>query len=108
MCYGCWEEAGCPSIINDKVKKAAKLIKELYETEDGSVGGYGHSVFDDWNVEGNFKFHFDWIKTNEIEGKDCSMCEETRSASFKALKYFKILTVPERYSALALADGFIK
>lgn len=108
MCINCWEEQGSPCIINKKTIKGAKLVDELYETEDGGVGGYGHSVFDDWNLEGDFKFHFDWAATDKIEGKDVEpMCKKTKIASVKALEFFKTLTIPERYSALAIHDGFI-
>lgn len=34
MCYECYENAGKPRILNDNTKKAAELIKDLYE-QDG-------------------------------------------------------------------------
>jgi len=44
MCYGCYEEAGKPAIVNYKTKKAAELIKDLYEQDGCGVGGYAHIV----------------------------------------------------------------
>lgn len=104
MCETCWAVAGKPAIINDKVKLAVDLIKELYDTEDGGVGGYGHIVFDDWNVDDS---DIEYCLTAARGGGYEFLCDECRSASLKALNMFKELTEEERYSALALADGFI-
>jgi hypothetical protein len=103
MCINCWKENGSASIVNDKTIKGAELVKELYETEDGGAGGYGHCEFDDWNLSGSFKSSVDDAIANKY-----NKCEETVEASIKALEYFETLTEPERYSALALVDGFIK
>lgn len=51
MCYGCYEEAGKPAIVNDKIKKAAELVKNLYKQDGCGAGGYAHIVTDDWNLE---------------------------------------------------------
>lgn len=106
MCEKCWVENGCYSLINVKVKKAAELISELYQTENGGAGGYGHIVFDDWNVN-DVDWCLDFCK-ERIDRIGSDYDEETMQASIKALKYFKKLTIEERYSALALHDGFIK
>ena len=103
MCINCWIEVGSPSIVNEQIKETAELIKDLYNTDDGGAGGYGHIVFDDWNVlsaEGCIP-----DAENAIYAKN--LCEETRLASLAALKSFIQLTEDERYSCLALIDGFI-
>ncbi len=74
--------------------EALKLIKELYSTNDGSVGGYGHVVFDDGNIENR---HIECCikEAKENKYKD-DLSQETRLASIKALEYFLKLTENER------------
>lgn len=111
MCYGCYEDAGKPEIVNEKTIKASELIKELYDTEFGGVGRYGHIVFDDWNIDDD---NIEWCIENANKGgywqdeNDEEGAEETRQASLTALIYFKELSEEERYSALAIDDGFLK
>lgn len=104
MCYKCYEEAGCPAIINEKTKTAADLIKKLYQHPDCMAGGYAHIVTDDWNLEdyniqssisAAEKGEYDWIN------------EEGRQLCLQTLHSLKPLTENERYSALALVHGFI-
>jgi hypothetical protein len=104
MCINCWQEAGYKTIINDRVKEAARLVEELYLTESGGVGGYGHIVFDDWNLDCVASCLHD---AENALYKD-NLCEETRLASMAALKAFEALSEDERASALALYEGFIK
>jgi hypothetical protein len=99
----CYEEAGYPTIYNEKVKIAVDLIKKLYDTPNGSVGGIGHVVFDDWNL--------DCVKSCLAEcGKDWTscMCQDTIDASRKALEHCVDMTEDELASALAIVDGFWK
>lgn len=103
MCINCWRESGAPTIINERVIAAALLIKEVYATEDGAVGGYGHIVFDDWNTD----CVESCIRDAEAAKYAKDICEETRLASLKALLFFRDLTEDERGSALAILDGFI-
>lgn len=104
MCINCWTESEYKTVINDRVKEAARLIEELYLTENGSVGGYGHVVFDDWNLDCAASCLDDAEKAIYKE----HLCEETRQASIAALKAFQALSEDERASALALYEGFIK
>ena len=105
MCINCWIESGSPAIVNEKVTRAAELIKALYDTEDGGVGGYGHIVFDDFNIEDHdIEFCLGKAATAEYS-KD--VCEETRLASIAALEHFKTLTEDERSSALAFEAGYL-
>jgi hypothetical protein len=94
MCYGCWEEEGKPQIDNEKVRLAAYSIFKVFEYISPS-GGNLHIVIDDWNLEdGNLEFcHEEILKDyNTIELECCLR--------------LKILSVEERYSALALHDGY--
>jgi len=105
MCRTCYENADSPKVVNDKTKAAAQLVNDLYDTEDGGVGGYGHIVFDDWNLDdGDIDFCLKAANNNEYSSH---LCEETRRASIKALEAFKALTEDERYSALAISSNFI-
>lgn len=72
--------------------EALQLIKELYSTSDGGVGGYGHIVFDDGNIE---KGHIEWCIEEARKG-EYDYSEETRLASIKALECFLKLTENER------------
>lgn len=72
--------------------EALQLIKELYNTNDGGVGGYGHIVFDDGNIENG---HIEWC-IEEAKKGEYSYSEETRLASIKALEFFLKLTENER------------
>lgn len=105
MCYGCYEDAGCPKIKSQKTVKAASLISAVYDCEYGGVGGYGHIVFDDWNIGDS---NIDSCIEEASEGKYFDGEEEIKVASLEALVFFKTLTEEERYSALAIQDGFLK
>jgi hypothetical protein len=87
MCYGCWEDEGCPAIDNDSVRKAAEAAHEL------DPFGAFHIVVEDWNVDdGNIEF-----------------CMKEDDATEQELAWGRLLlsmSFDERLSALALADGF--
>lgn len=95
MCYGCWEEAGKPTIVNDRVLKAVEAVKKMYETH--SAGGGLHIVTDDWNLEDD----------------NVKWCREYMTTKYKAdasemacLEAFEALSEEERYSTLALEQKF--
>lgn len=96
MCYGCWEEAGSPKTINDRVSLAASLVSGVYDYS--CVGGNLHVHLDDWNLEDEF---FD-----EFKEYDDDASEDQLTAERKCFEAFKSLSEPERYSALALARGY--
>lgn len=103
MCSNCWIDNGSSKIYNEEVEKAADLIDELYECEDGGVGGYAHIVTDDWNLEDH---SIDWCIEAAEKGEYKHLNEECRQASLKALQQLRKLSEEERYSALALSSGF--
>jgi hypothetical protein len=104
MCYGCYEEAGRPAIITPTTQGMAELIQRLYDMPDGCVGGHAHIVLDDWNLEdGDIDYCLEVAKENK-HGYD----PEQVSLEITILTHLKRMTEDERYSSLALVDGFIK
>lgn len=83
--------------MENKIIKTAKLIKELYVSNDGAVGGYGHIVFDDNNVQTH---HVKWCIEVAKRG-EYKYSEETKNASLKALESMLVLTEKERKEANA-------
>lgn len=104
MCYGCYEEADKPAIVNEKTIKAAESVQFLYKQEGCLVGGYAHIVTDDWNLDDDdIEFCIKAAETDEYNWKE----EEGRLSALDALYLFRDLTLDERYSALALASNYI-
>lgn len=102
MCYGCYEEAGSPAIINDKTKAAAVLVAEVYEYS--LVGGNAHIVVDDWNLkDDNILWCLDTALAENVHKAD----DEQLAAERACLEALLALTQAERASAMALHDGFI-
>lgn len=101
MCYGRWQEVGAPPIINDSVKDAAEKIKVVYDIHE--AGGRLHAVLDDWNIEDE-DISFTWNYLADPINRVDSNQHETEIACLRA---FEILTLDERYSALALFNEFI-
>lgn len=83
--------------MEDIVKK----IIDLYKSEDGGVGGYGHIVFDDDNLStGLIK---ECIKEAEEGVHHKWICEETRQKSIIALKAILPLSEEDRQKVIDLA-----
>lgn len=101
MCINCWKEAGSPSIDNEKVRTAIRLINALYELH--SAGGLGHVVFDDWNVLLAEGCVIDCDDPDALKNVDADTAEMSRVA----LVYFCNLSEHERYSTLAQRDGLV-
>ena len=105
MCYSCYEEAGKPVKINEEVKKAVDMICILYDYPCCSSGGYAHIVTDDYNLEDT---HIDFCIAEAKKGNYEFIDEQGRKLCLKVLNQMKKLSKEERYTALALFDGFIK
>ena len=82
--------------MKEQIKKTAELIKELYDSKDGVVGGYGHIVFDDDNFQNN---NIEWCIEEAKKGNYEYYSEETRLASLKALEAMLLLTEEQREKA---------
>lgn len=99
MCYGCWKEEGCPSIVNDKTKAAARLIEELYEYH--CSGGYLHIVTDDYNIK---QRSIDWCASDEcVEVMERPMDDVERRCQLALAD----MTDEERGSTIALYEDWI-
>lgn len=80
--------------INKNVLDCIELVKDLYNSKDGIVGGYGHIVFDDGNLEiSNINFCIEEAKNNKYSNY---ICEDTRIKSIKALEKMLELNFVER------------
>lgn len=101
MCYGCYEEAGSPAIINDKTKAAAALVAEVYEYS--LVGGNAHIVVDDWNLEDdNIRWCLDTALAENVHEAD----DEQLAAERACLEALLALTPAEHYeTATELAEA---
>ena len=80
----------------NEIIKTAQVIADLYNTDNGGVGGYGHVVFDDYNIE---KENILWCIEAAKKG-EYRYSEETRLASLKALYACLELTEDEVESAI--------
>ena len=83
--------------MNEKIEIAKRLIKELYE--ECPLGGYGHIVFDDYNVEDG---HVDWCISEAEKGGYDFIEESGRIKSLVALIHFRTLTEDERCETLGV------
>jgi len=103
MCINCFSRYDKVP-ITEPIRQAADLVTELYDTDGGEVGGYGHVVFDDWNLD-----DVEWCLNAANENLYSTWIDENvRIASIKALQAFLPLSEDERAMALGIADGFIK
>lgn len=102
MCYGCYEEAGHPAIVNEKTRAAAALVAKVYEFS--CCGGNAHIVVDDWNLgDENIRWCLDEALTINIH----SASAEQLASERECLEALLALTEDERASAMALHDGFL-
>jgi hypothetical protein len=108
MCYDCWEDIyGAPKIVNDKVRLASTLIKDLYDY--AMAGGNLHVIVDDFNVgDIDFKWHRKLIKQDRKNPSDFSMGEPQYFIENSILDLFEQMTIEERASALGLHDGYFE
>ena len=96
MCFGCYEEAGLPAVINERVLAAAAMTARVYEFS--GAGGGLHCQVDDWNLDDE---HFDKYEPDDYVTADQALAERR---CFDALK---ALSVAERHTALAIHDGYL-
>jgi hypothetical protein len=101
MCKGCWIEADKPNIKNNLTKSVAKMIERVYDFS--MSGGNAHIVVDDWNIEDN---HIDFCLQMVLQNVE-KYDQDQLDAEKEFLMTFKLLDEEERYSALALYEGFI-
>lgn len=75
--------------IDENVINCCKLVSKLYQQEECSVGGYGHIVFDDGNLEDeniiwciNSAKKNEWNFNNEILNINIIALEEILKLSY--------------------------
>lgn len=98
MCEECYEEYGRPEIFNEVTMLAANLIERVYSFS-GS-GGNLHIQLDDWNIQDRY--------FNEFEVWRDDSTDEQIMAEKECFLALKAMTLPERASALAIAEGYIQ
>ena len=103
MCYTCYKEYGKPEIVNDKTIKAAELVQQIYEYN--SAGSNCHIVLDDFNIEDG---SIDWCLSEGLGVNIHKSSKEQLDVERECLMSFKDMTVEERASALAIAEGWIE
>lgn len=101
MCLGCYAEAGFPKIISPTTRHLVELSEKVYEFS--CVGGNLHCELDDWNLEDNF-FEDDEMKVYHPDSSPPEQIAVEREC-YAALK---AATEDERYSAMALRDGYLR
>jgi uncharacterized metal-binding protein len=84
VCYTCWEELGFPSIRNDKVDRAVKLLKALFKNHEG---GRLEAELTDWNLD----------PVSIMKAANCEPCHLSRLA----MAHLMTMEEEERASALA-------
>jgi hypothetical protein len=108
MCYGCYEEAGSPAIVNEKTLALKSLAERVYDF--CPVGGNLHIVLDDWNLEDdNLAFCrgvITRVRAGQPDKYDDTNPEQV-AAEDECLTALEAMTEEERYSALAIWDGYL-
>jgi len=97
----CWQKYGSPAILNDAVRDAAQAVADVYEWS--VVGGALHVVLDDWNIEDE---HLSRCAQG-IEDPSRVESEEQLVKERYCLALFRKLSLEERASVLAFAEGYI-
>jgi len=100
MCLGCYAEAGFPKLVSPTTKRIVELSEKVYEFS--CVGGNLHCELDDWNLEDGF------FEDAELKPYDPNVRAEQLAAERECYAALKAATEEERYSALALRDGYLR
>lgn len=103
MCYGCYEEEGKPEIINEGTKSAARLADAVYEFN--GVGGNCHIVLDDFNIDDD---DIDYCLNEGLANNVHEHTEDQLAIEKECLLAFRVLSVAERASALAIHEKWIE
>lgn len=104
MCGNCWTEAGSPTERTPQTQHLVDLIEALYSAHP--TGGPLHSVLDDWNLDDAITPYYDcWTEAeldepcgDEGDGTTREVCDEIAAL-------LNGMSVPQRYAALAYAEG---
>lgn len=95
MCNHCWEtEYGSPDMDSGTIRRAVKLIRDVYDAPNGGAGGGLHVVVDDWNLG-------DEHLACAIDNADLTDVEDA------CARHLLSMTEKERASALARYDEYV-
>ena len=94
--------------ITDEMRKAALLIRDLYELPEGGTGGPLHVVVDDYNVEDDsIDFYGRCVRGENTDCDDASYYGEAwpalQDVSQQIIGLFRQMTVAERATTLCVA-----
>jgi hypothetical protein len=98
MCYGCWEDAGKPDERTPSTALAVAAIRRLYDLN--CVGGPLHIVTDDWNLDDD---SVEWCRDHLADDAP----HEEMEASRAVLDLIEPMTEAQRFTALAVWEGFL-
>lgn len=101
MCKGCFEEYGGPTVVNDKVRRAALLVQSIYSHPSGGVGGNMHVHLDDWNLEDEF-FEEEALNQSYHPGAPPEYLQTERDC----YSLMRTMTLEERAAAIGLQRGY--
>lgn len=87
MSYGYYVEYGEPTLDTPAIRQAAALIS--FTNHYGAL----HIVVDDWNIEDH---HLQW----------CLDHEDAKASEKQLMRMMLALTLEERASAMAIAEGY--
>jgi hypothetical protein len=122
MCDSCWRDAGSPTERTPDTARLVELIGKLYEIH--ATGGPLHSVLDDWNLDtAVIEPYYDGWRAEDLDALwygDIPFAEldplapavverlgvSTRALCDEIAALLNAMTVTQRISALAYADGF--
>lgn len=93
---------GQPKTDNEQVRKAAELITKLYALPNCGVGGHLHIVTDDFNIRDSDLQYCKRILVRNTHEHD----EVTLAVECELCDLLLSMSVEERASAIAMADGY--
>jgi hypothetical protein len=123
MCDSCWREAGSPTEKAPDTDRLVQLIHGLYAIH--ATGGPLHAVLDDWNVDVTViePYYRGWSDEDldalwyqgtpfaELDPQAPAVVERlgvsTRKLCDDIAAILRRMTMPQRYAALAYANGLI-
>jgi hypothetical protein len=105
MCGDCWERHGSPAEWTPQTARFTELHNALYDLEP--MGGPLHSVLDDWNLDGHIEPYWPALGVaRDLEDADPDMMR-IRDLCTEIAAILNGWTEPQRYAAMAYADGFL-
>lgn len=104
MCMNCLYEYVDDALpeMTDDIRRAALIVKSIYDTFEGCTGGPLHVILDDYNLEDRY-FCKSEEALRELAGPDCP--DWLLDLAWRATTALVRLPLPERAYAIALGNG---